>query len=90
MTRREIRCVCQSKIKSMEAGATNRSQHGGHELVRFLCSHEPTNLEHANSQTRNDSGMLSQGFFQHLAVPLIVLEGTYFGNTTETLKGTQI
>lgn len=74
----------------MEAGATNRPQHGGHELVRFLCSHEPTNLEHANGQTRNDGGMLGQGFFQQLTVTLIVLEGPDFGHATEALKGTQI
>lgn len=67
-----------------------RSQHGVHEFVRLLRPHQAADLKHAEGQPGDDGGMLSQRLPQHLAVFLVVIEGTNLGDPAKALKGGEI
>ena len=70
--------------------AAYRAQHGVHELVRLLGPHETSDLEHTESQPGDDGGMLGQRLLQDLAIGIVIFEGTYFWDTAEALKGSEV
>jgi hypothetical protein len=69
---------------------TYRSQHGVHELVRRLGSHQATHFEHTERQPGDDGRMLCQRLLQYLAISLVVIEGADLWDAAKTLKGSEI
>jgi hypothetical protein len=67
-----------------------RSQHRRHKLVCLLGLHQAAHFQHADGQARYHGGMLGQGFFQHLAVLLVVLQRPNLGHFSEALKSSQV
>jgi hypothetical protein len=64
-----------------------RSQHGGHELVRFLWPHEATHFEHANGEAGYNGRMFVQSLLEYFTVLFIVLERSDFGHAAKAFKG---
>lgn len=69
---------------------TYRTQHCRHEFVCLVRLHEVAHLEHANRQAWYDGSMFLQGLLQNFAVPVIIFDGSNFGDTAKALESLQV
>lgn len=79
-----------SNCLSERRASTHSSQHGRYELVGLIRLHEVAHLQHADSQSWDDSRMLLQGLFQHFAVAVVVFDSPDFGDAPKALEGLEV